>query len=72
MAKENIEFLGQVSDDQLKELYSKARALIFSAGGGLWPSPRLKQWASGCPVIAFAKGGALETIVDPQDRVILP
>jgi glycosyltransferase involved in cell wall biosynthesis len=63
MARPNIEFLGQVDDDKLKELYSKARALIFPQTEDFGITP-LEAMASGCPVIAFAKGGALETVVD--------
>jgi len=57
----NIEFLGFVPDQELKRLYSSALALIFpqEEDFGLVP---LESQASGRPVIAFAKGGALETV----------
>lgn len=63
MAKDNIEFLDHVSDDELKKLYSKARALIFPQVEDFGITP-LEAMASGCPVIAYGKGGAMETVLD--------
>jgi glycosyltransferase involved in cell wall biosynthesis len=63
MAKSNIEFLGQINDVQLRELYGKARALIFPQVEDFGITP-LEAMASGCPVIAYARGGALETVLD--------
>jgi len=56
-----IELLGRVDDEQLLHLYRRARALIF---------PQLEDFgivaveaqAAGCPVIAFNRGGAAETV----------
>jgi len=61
----NIEFLGFVPDQELKKLYSSALALIFpqEEDFGLVP---LESQASGRPVIAFAKGGALETVKEGE------
>lgn len=56
-----ISFLGAVSNEELKELYSGARALIFPTEEDLGIIPMEAQ-ACGTPVIAFAKGGALETV----------
>ncbi len=61
MAKNNIEFLGQVADDQLIKLYQKCRAVIFPQveDFGLVP---IEAQACGRPVIAYKDGGALETV----------
>jgi glycosyltransferase involved in cell wall biosynthesis len=56
-------FLGAVSDEQLRALYAGCRALIFPQEEDYGLTP-LEAQASGRPVIAFAAGGALETIVD--------
>ncbi len=61
MAKDNIEFLGLVSDSTLPKYYSHARALIFPQEEDFGIVP-LESMASGRPVIAFRGGGALETI----------
>jgi len=63
MAKgaDNIEFLGFVPDSDLPNLYANARALIFPQleDFGLVP---IESMASGTPVIAYGKGGVLETV----------
>lgn len=62
LAKPNVEFLGRVSDGQLKELYSHCQALIFPQLEDFGITP-LECMASGRPVIAYGQGGALETVV---------
>ena len=63
MAKKNIEFLGQLTDEQLLSYYQNCQALIFpqEEDFGLVP---LEAQACGKPVIAFGGGGALETIIE--------
>lgn len=63
MAAANIEFLGHVPLAQLRELYARARAIIFPGveDFGLVP---LEANAAGRPVIAFAAAGALETVIE--------
>lgn len=68
MANNNIEFLGRVSDEKLSDLYSKARALIFPQVEDFGITP-IEAMASGCPVIAYGKGGALETIADKKTGI---
>lgn len=55
------ELLGSVSERELHDLYASAKALIFPQveDFGLVP---VEAMASGCPVIAFKKGGACETV----------
>jgi glycosyltransferase involved in cell wall biosynthesis len=62
MAKNNIEFLGWQSDDDLVKLYAGCRALIFPGVEDFGIVP-LEAMASGKPVLAYAKGGALETVI---------
>ena len=57
----NIRFLGNVSDDALPGLYRDARALIFTPEEDFGITP-LEAQATGRPVIAFGRGGALETV----------
>lgn len=57
-----IEFLGQVDDDRLVQLYAGARALLYPVVDedlGLVP---LEAMSLGTPVIAHRSGGPLETI----------
>lgn len=59
----NIEFLGWQSDDELAELYSRCAALIFPGVEDFGIVP-LEAQAAGKPIIAFGRGGALETVID--------
>lgn len=63
MAGSNIEFLGLVSDQDLAQLFAQARAFIFSQEEDFGITA-LEAQAAGRPVIAFKKGGALETVIE--------
>ncbi|MFH1284161.1 MAG: glycosyltransferase [Candidatus Peregrinibacteria bacterium] len=67
-AKGNIEFLGFVSDKELRNLYSECEALIFPQVEDFGITP-LEAMASGRPVIALEKGGAIETIIDGKTGI---
>ena len=58
---DNIQMIGKASDEQLRQLYTQARALIFPQLEDFGIIP-LEAQACGTPVIAFARGGALETV----------
>ncbi len=60
-ASSNIRFLGKVSDAELKRLYTEAKALVFPQEED-FGIVALEAQACGTPVIAFACGGALETV----------
>ncbi len=57
----NVKALGQVPDADLPELYRGARALVFPGEDDLGLTA-IEAQASGRPVIAYARGGALETV----------
>ena len=57
----NVEFLGRVSDDEVVRELAGARALLFAAEEDFGIAP-LEAQAAGTPVIAYGKGGVLETI----------
>ncbi len=62
LAKPNIEFLGRIDEKKLKEYYAKAKGLIFPTEEDFGIVP-VEAMASGRPVIAYKKGGALETVI---------
>lgn len=68
IAKDNIKFLGRQPDSVIKEYYSKCRAFLFPGEEDFGITP-LEAQASGRPVIAFGKGGALETVVENETGV---
>ncbi|MGE5602921.1 MAG: glycosyltransferase, partial [Nitrososphaerales archaeon] len=62
MAGQSVTFLGRVPPDDLARLYAGARAFIFPGLEDFGIAP-LEAQAAGRPVIAFAGGGALETVL---------
>jgi len=61
MAGEGISFAGRVNDEQLRDLYRGAKGLIFPSYEDYGIVP-LEAQAWGVPVIAYGKGGSLETV----------
>jgi glycosyltransferase involved in cell wall biosynthesis len=62
LAGRTVEFLGWRSDQEVADLYARCRALLFPGLEDFGIAP-LEAMASGKPVIAFGRGGALETVV---------
>lgn len=60
-AKANIRFLGWRTDEEILELYRQCRLLVFPGEEDFGIVP-LEAQACGKPVVAFARGGALETV----------
>jgi len=60
-ATSNIEFCGRVSDEELRELYARCRAFVMP-GEEDFGMTAVEALASGKPVVALGRGGALETI----------
>lgn len=56
-----VRFTGRVTDEELQQLYRGARGLIFPSYEDYGIVP-LEAQAWGVPVIAFGKGGVLETV----------
>ena len=65
MAKSNITFLGWKSPMELRNYYRKCRALIFPGEEDFGIVP-VEAQACGRPVIAYKKGGALESIKEGE------
>lgn len=67
--QKNIQFVGYVSDDKLRGLYAQSDALILPQEED-FGIVSLEAQAQGLPVIAQAKGGALETIIPGQTGIL--
>ena len=63
----NVTVLGYQTDDVLRDYMQRARAFIFAAEEDFGITP-LEAQACGTPVIAFGKGGVLETIRGLDDE----
>ncbi len=69
MAGANIEFLNWLPHDQLFNYYSNCKALIFPGEEDFGIVP-VEAQSCGKPVVAFARGGALETVIGYSDKNI--
>jgi len=69
MARSNIEFLGKINEATKKELFEKCLAFI---------NPQVEDFgitvveamAAGRPVIAYGRGGALETVIENKTGIL--
>ena len=61
-AGKNVTLMGYQTFEVLKEHMQKAKAFVFAAEEDFGITP-VEAQACGTPVIAFGKGGALETVV---------
>jgi glycosyltransferase involved in cell wall biosynthesis len=69
MAGPSVCLLGRVSDDERRRLLAHCRALIFP-GEEDFGIASLEAQASGRPVIAYAAGGALDTVIDGTTGIL--
>ncbi|QVL57853.1 MAG: glycosyltransferase family 4 protein [Simkaniaceae bacterium] len=70
-AKINVEILGFQDDETLRSYLQKAKGFVFAAleDFGILP---VEAQGCGTPVIAFGKGGALETVIENQTGLFFP
>ncbi|MCX8026855.1 MAG: glycosyltransferase family 4 protein [Thermodesulfovibrionales bacterium] len=68
IASKNVEFLGWLKHDELKKYMQTARCLVFAAEEDFGIVP-VEAQACGCPVISYAKGGTLETVVNGKTGI---
>ncbi len=71
LANENVTFLGRQSDDVVKKYMSECKALLFPGEEDFGIVP-VEAQACGRPVIAFGKGGVLDTVIDGKTGILFP
>ncbi len=64
-SNKNITFLGRASDQVLEDHLQRCKALLFCAEEDFGFVP-LEAQACGTPVIAYGRGGALETVISEK------
>jgi glycosyltransferase involved in cell wall biosynthesis len=69
--RHNIEFIGPVTDEELRTLYQNCRALVFPGEEDFGLTP-VECMACGRPVVALGYGGASETVLDGETGVLFP
>lgn len=68
IAGRNVDFLGRQPLEVLRDHYSRCKALVFPGEEDFGIVP-VEAMASGRPVIAYGKGGALETVVEGKTGI---
>jgi glycosyltransferase involved in cell wall biosynthesis len=70
-AGDRVTFLGRVTDEVLRDEYRAARVVILPGEEDFGIVP-LEAQACGRPVVALARGGALETVKNGQTGLLFP
>ncbi len=70
-ANKNIEFVGRVVDEQLWNLYAKAKGFVALAKDEDFGMTVVEAQAGGTPVIAFNGGGFKETVIDGKTGILI-
>ena len=60
----NIQFLGEVSDEEKLELMGNAKAFVFAAEDEDFGITPVEAMSVGTPVIAYRSGGVVETVIE--------
>ncbi len=69
LAGPSVEILGYVPDEDLPDLLARARAFMFPGEEDFGIAP-IQAMAAGRPVIAYAAGGALDTVIPGETGVL--
>jgi glycosyltransferase involved in cell wall biosynthesis len=69
MAGPTVRFSGRLSDSEVTSLFETCRAFILPGEEDFGITP-LEANAAGAPVVAFARGGALDTVRDRETGVL--
>ena len=69
-ASTNVRFLGRLSDDDVRALYRRASMVLLPGEEDFGIVP-LEAQACGRPVVALARGGALETVIPGETGALV-
>ena len=64
-----VTFLGRLTDEQVRDEYRQAQAVLLPGEEDFGIVP-VEAQACGTPVVALARGGALETVIDGETGVL--
>jgi glycosyltransferase involved in cell wall biosynthesis len=67
----DVEFLGPLANDAIRDEYRRALAVLLPGEEDFGIAP-VEAQACGRPVVAFGRGGALETVIDGETGVLFP
>lgn len=70
LAGPTVEFKGFVEDNKMPKIYAGAKALIYCSRDEDFGLVPVEAMAYGIPVVAYASGGVLETVIDGKTGVL--
>jgi glycosyltransferase involved in cell wall biosynthesis len=70
LAGPNVRFLGWRSNEEIRDLYQQATAVLLPGVEDFGMVP-VEAQACGCPVVALGAGGACETVIDGETGVLV-
>ena len=68
IARKNIEILGYIDNETMRSMMQRAKAFVFAALEDFGIIP-VEAQACGTPVIAYGKGGILDTVIDGKTGI---
>ena len=68
IAKDNVKFVGRVSDEDLLKYYQNCKAFVYPAEEDFGIVP-VEAMAAGKPIIAYNKGGLKESVIEGKTGV---
>jgi len=69
--KDRVTFVGAVAQEQLRDYYGAADALVLASSREGWANVLLESMACGTPVVASDIGGTPEVVAAPQAGVLM-
>jgi glycosyltransferase involved in cell wall biosynthesis len=67
----HVEFVGRASDEQIRDEYRRAAAVLLPGEEDFGIVP-VEAQACGTPVVALGRGGSLETVIDGETGILVP
>jgi len=71
LARSNVQLMGHQPDDVIHDLLHRAKGYVQAAEDDFGITA-VEAQAAGCPVIAYASGGVLETVIDGKTGFFYP
>jgi glycosyltransferase involved in cell wall biosynthesis len=69
MAGPTIEFRKGLTDEEIQTLYTHAKGFLFPGEEDFGITP-VEAQSAGCPILAFGRGGATETVLDGRTGLL--
>ncbi len=68
---ERVNFLGRISDDEVKRIYQKSKICLLATEKEGWGLVAMEAQSFGCPVVAFDVAGIRDSVVDRKTGILV-